>query len=138
MVLSDRLNEHTEQVGDVMVYSDYLDGDEAGAKAALAAAARSIEVFGLAFGAYPYPELDVAQVKLSGGAAGMELTGLILIGAIFMPLDLSDMLAGLEALVSGASDVTTIDFVTAHEAAHQWWYGAAVATPTSNRGSTNR
>ncbi len=124
MVLSDRFKEQTQQVGDVTVNSYYLDGDEAGAKAALAAAARSIEVFGLAFGAYPYPELDVAEVKLSGGAAGMESTGLILIGSDLYASGSSDMLAGLEALVPGASDVTTIDFVTAHEVAHQWWYGA--------------
>ena len=73
MVFVTVFEEQTQQVGDVVVNSYYLDGDEEGAKSALAAAARSIEVFGSAFGAYPYRELNVAEVKLSGGAAGMEL-----------------------------------------------------------------
>jgi aminopeptidase N len=59
-------------------------------------AERAIRTFGRAFGAYPYPEIDVV---LTGFASfgGMEYPTLIL---------------------SNANRVTI-----AHELAHQWWYG---------------
>jgi hypothetical protein len=123
MVLGDEFVEASQTVGDVVVNSYYFEDDEKGGKEALASAARSVEIFNKAFGAYPYPELDVAEVKLGGGAAGMESTGLIMIGSDLYAPESSDILAGLEVLVPGASDVTTIAFVTAHEVAHQWWYG---------------
>jgi hypothetical protein len=61
-------------------------------------------------GSYPYPELNVVvPPRAAGGAAGMEYPTLIVTGGAWLPTP------GLPSL-SGA-------FVTAHELAHQWFYG---------------
>jgi hypothetical protein len=123
VVASDRFAHATQQAGAVSVNSYYLPGDEWGGKAVLATAARAIELFSQRFGPYPYPELDVAEVALGGGAAGMESTGLIMIGSAYYDPAQAAPLAGSAALIKGADKLSVLDFVTAHETAHQWWYG---------------
>jgi len=92
--------------------------------------------FGEAFGPYPFPEMDLVEVPLRGGAAGMEASGLIMIGEdVFGMGDLVRMLGG----TSGELDV--LSFVVAHEVAHQWWYGMvgsdARREPWLDEGMTN-
>jgi hypothetical protein len=123
VVASDRFAHATQQAGGVSVNSYYLPGDEWGGKAALAAAVRSIELFSQRFGPYPYPELDVAEVALGGGAAGMESTGLIMIGSDYYDPAQAMPFAGSGGLINGIEKLSVLDFVTAHETAHQWWYG---------------
>jgi hypothetical protein len=123
VVASDRFAHATQQAGAVSVNSYYLPGDEWGGKAALAAAARSIELFSQRFGPYPYPELDVAEVALGGGAAGMESTGLIMIGSDYYDPAQATPFASSGGLINGIEKLSVLDFVTAHETAHQWWYG---------------
>ena len=77
----------------------------------------ALERFGEAFGPYPFSELDLVEVPLRGGAAGVEASGLIMIGEdVFGMGDLGGMLGG-------SSDLDVPGFVIAHEVAHQWWYG---------------
>ncbi len=121
VVASDRFKVASQKAGAAMVNAYYLPGDEQGGRATLATAARALDIFGRQFSPYPYAELDVAEVKLGGGAAGMESTGLIMIGSDFYA-DTSP-LAGLGDMVKGADGLSFLGFTTAHETAHQWWYG---------------
>ncbi len=134
LVASDQFTRTTQDVGDVRVSSYHFPEDAAGGDAALDAAVRSIQVFNERFGAYPYTELDVAEVTLGGGAAGMEATGLIMIAT-----DLYDNPPQPDG--NSAPPLNTLDFVVAHEAAHQWWYGVvgsdAYRQPWLDEGLTN-
>lgn len=87
----------------VTVRSYYLPGDEAAGQVALNAAAASLRIYGDAFGAFPFPEMTVAEAPLS--YYGMEYPGLNLIG-----MDLYQSLRN------------EMEIRVAHEIAHQWWY----------------
>ena len=119
IVASDRFEVATKPGGDATVSSYYLPGAESAGKSALDTAARAIEIFGARFGAYPYPELDVVEVRL-GGVAGMESTELVMIGS---GLYAEDPLAGMGEIAPGAAGLSVLGFTTAHEVAHQWWHG---------------
>jgi hypothetical protein len=123
VVSSNLFQSASQQVGNVMVNSYYLPKDEQSGKAALQTAASSIDLFSRQFGAYAYPEMDVMEAPLGGGAAGMESTGLIMLGEEYYDPEQSNQLRGLETLVPGADKISVLGFVTAHETAHQWWYG---------------
>ncbi|MBN2083697.1 MAG: hypothetical protein JW748_00635 [Anaerolineales bacterium] len=70
-------------------------------------AARSVEIFSERFGAYPHSRFTVLESELPDG---MEYDGLV-----FLNPDLFPDYTG-----NGADYLTAI---TAHETAHQWWYG---------------
>ncbi len=141
MVASNRFKVASKRVGPTTVNTYYLPGSDAGGTAALAAAAEALELFSRTFGPYPYPELDVTQVPLRGNAAGMESTGLIMIGSSYYDPSQANLLDGLDALVKGANDIHMLDFIVAHETAHQWWYGVvgsdAYAQPWLDEGLAN-
>ncbi|HZG69810.1 MAG TPA: M1 family metallopeptidase [Herpetosiphonaceae bacterium] len=89
----------------VNVYHKPGDGLDAAARLIALHAAASLAVFGDRFGAYPYGELDFHLINARRGFdIGAEFPGLIVI------------------LVNGKHTAET-RFVTAHEVAHQWWYG---------------
>jgi hypothetical protein len=74
---------------------------------ALQAAVDSITLFDEHYGPYPYIELDVVAVPL-WLAAGVEYPGLILLRqALYQP---------------GPDSSPSLEYVVAHEVAHQWWY----------------
>lgn len=81
----------------------YSEGE--GGQIALDSACAAVEIFSRMFGEYPYPELNVIESDLYYG--GMEYPNAVLV---------TDRLyqAGME---------DTLEYVTAHEVAHQWWYG---------------
>lgn len=95
----------------------FSQADEEAFGQGLEAAANALRRFGEAFGGYPFPELDVVEVPLSGGAAGVEASGLVLIGE-----DVYAM-GDLGSLLGGGAELDLPGFVVAHEVAHQWWYG---------------
>jgi hypothetical protein len=123
IVASDQFQSASQQVGNVTVNSYYLPKDEQGGKTALQSAAASIDLYTRQFGAYMYPEMDVMEAPLGGGAAGMEATGLIMLGEDYYDPEQANQLRGLETLVPGADKISVLGFVAAHETAHQWWYG---------------
>jgi hypothetical protein len=94
-----------QQVGEVTVRSFALPNDAAGSQAALAVAARSMDILQQRFGDYVFNRFDVVETPLMY-AAGVEYPGLVLIDA--------DMYAEPEDPVF----IMTI----AHEVSHQWWY----------------
>ena len=90
--------------GDVLVSSYYLPGNQQAAQHVLDYASAALLFYESRFGVYPYKELKVFP---SGTTAG----------GIEYP-----MLAGvLDTLYSG--DPGYLEWIVAHEVAHQWWYG---------------
>ena len=81
-----------------------------GAEAALDFAAQALDVYASLFGKYPYEEFIVCAGEFNAG--GMEYPGLAL----------------LDATLYETED-GMLEFVTAHEAAHQWWYAAVGSDP---------
>lgn len=98
--------EHAAHAGiAVNVYHKPGDGLDATARQVALHAAASIAVYNNRFGLYPYAELDFHLINARRGFdIGAEFPGMIVI------------------LVNGAYTSDT-RFVTAHEVAHQWWYG---------------
>jgi hypothetical protein len=123
VVASDRFERAEQQVGETMVRSYYRAEDEAGGKTALETAARALELFGQQFGPYPFTELDVVEVELGGGAAGMESTGMVMIGQDYYDPEQGNPFGEAGAFLAGAEGGNVLAFTTAHEVAHQWWYG---------------
>lgn len=121
IVASDRFQRATRPIGAVNVSSYYLPANQQGGQAALDAAAKALDLFSRRFGPYPYSEFDVAQVALGGGAAGMESTGLVMIGSELYDQPTSQ-LGAVGSLVPGIEGMNVLAFTTAHETAHQWWY----------------
>ncbi|HEY8427432.1 MAG TPA: M1 family aminopeptidase [Sandaracinaceae bacterium] len=129
IVASRRFVTRERRVGDVVVRSWFLDGHDASGARVLDAAARSFALFTRRFGPYPYTELDVVEAPLVGGAGGMELSGLVTVATMFYrPMRAGD-LGGLFAVLGAragdleAHRLSSLEVVTAHEVAHQWWHG---------------
>jgi hypothetical protein len=94
-----------EQDG-VRVNSYYLTGHEQGGETVLEVALGSVQVYNQRFGGYPYAELDVVEAPMRN-ALGVEYPGIVLVSSDHYenPSDFS------------------FAVTTAHEVAHQWWYG---------------
>lgn len=93
-------------VGDTVINFYSLPGNAAGDRAALELSATALEVFNQLFGLYPYAELDVLGIPLPF-TGGVEYPGLVLLS---------------DRLYLNPEDIIS-KVVTAHEVAHQWWYG---------------
>ena len=139
VIASADLRSSRQKVGDVEVRSWYLDTKEHAEKQpgekVLDAAAWALIDYEKRFGAYPYADLDVVEAPLVGGAGGVEFAGLVTIASMFYrPAMPSDGLGGLVSMLmpapaaGGASPMdammgSMLEFVTAHEVAHQFWHG---------------
>lgn len=87
----------------VHLRSFHLPEHAAAGEAILGYAQQALDLCEDLFGPYPYRELDLAEAEIE--AAGIEYPGLILIAQ------------GLYA-----REDPFLEFVVAHEVAHQWWY----------------
>ncbi len=101
-----RYQTETVQWEDVTIVSLYFPEDAAAGKRAAHYAKDALEYFSKRFGRYPYPNFTVAEIRGFGFA--MEYPQMI---------QQSYMLYRLPELF------TILDSVTAHETAHQWFYG---------------
>jgi hypothetical protein len=90
-------------VNDVVVNSYYYERDERSGSRALDVAVNALVEFSELFGPYPYTELDVVETPNRLG--GMEYPGLIVIQDTLYPTG------------------SRVEWLTAHEVAHQWWFG---------------
>ncbi|HOX43910.1 MAG TPA: M1 family metallopeptidase [Myxococcota bacterium] len=128
--VSSRYELEETEVGDVRVRYFHTAETAKGAAKNLQIAVASLKAFEEMFGPYPWPELDVADAPLIGGAGGMEYPGLVTIAMSLTtsagpgggPMDLMGMLMQQTGMV---------EFVIAHEVAHQWWH--ALVGSDSNR-----
>ena len=108
LVASPNFSAHQAEANGVQVRHWGLPDGEDRWEDALQAAVDSIALFDERFGPYPYNELDVVSVPL-WLAAGVEYPGLILLRQALYQ--------------SGSESSPNLEYVVAHEVAHQWWYG---------------
>lgn len=133
LVAGPRLSHLDRRVGGVTVRSWFADGHAESGRQALDAAVHSMRLFQRRFGAYPYTELDVVEAPLEGGAGGVEFSGMVTVATMFYrPVSAATWgsQGGLLAAFLGpqgerleARRGAMLEFVTAHEVAHQWWHG---------------
>jgi hypothetical protein len=130
-LVSRRFSSATRNVGGVEVRSHYLSRDEDAGKKVLDAAAESLAAYEKLYGPYPWVDLDVVEAPLVGGAGGVEFSGLVTVASMLYRPALSEgplgMLTGLLGGPSGKQmgEMTDsmLEFVTAHEVAHQYFPG---------------
>jgi hypothetical protein len=103
MITSDRFKVLEDEVDGVKIFSYYFE-DQYG-EIALDTAKDSIKIFNECFGKYPYEQFSVAAADFFIG--GMEYPNLVFIDEGLYQEEQKDIL----------------EYVVAHEAAHQWWYG---------------
>lgn len=104
---SDKYEVSTAQVGDVTVHSYYFPNNAEAGQVALETATQAMELFTELYGPYPFSDYRVAETEFAGG---MEFSGLTLLGSTFY-----DQYDGTTR--------TPLLPLTAHEVAHQWFYG---------------
>jgi len=99
----------TREVNGITINSWFQPGQDTVGDAVLTYAAQSVTILEPVLGPYPYRELDLVAVELSG-AAGVEFPQLIYIGAGYYTDRLS------------TETPSSLDFTVAHEVIHQWFY----------------
>jgi hypothetical protein len=96
-------------VGGTLVTSYFEPEQAAKGAEVLEYAVKALTLFSDRFGRYPFREMDLAQVELQG-AGGVEFPQLMYMG--------DDLYRA-----TSSRNPRYLEFVTAHEVAHQWWYG---------------
>ena len=100
VILGDNYRRAAQEVDGVVVNSYYYSQHEWGGNQALQVAVDAMTAFTELFGPYPYTELDVVETPNYLG--GMEYSGLVVVE---------------DGLYTGNG----VEWLTAHEVAHQWW-----------------
>ena len=111
LVISDRFEMAQGMQNGVLVTTYAASADQA--REMLRYGQKTLEIYSEAFGDYPYPSYTLAQVCFPHG--GMEYPGMTMLS--------SDLLA---------QGGRKLEYVIAHETAHQWWY-AAVGSDSWNQ-----
>ena len=106
------------EVDGVHLRASSLNG-AAGAQALLSCAKDALSALQRRFGPYPFADLALAEVPLTGGAGGVELPGLALIAQALSP----------DAPPAPGMPAGIFQFTCAHEVAHQWWQGLVGSDP---------
>ena len=106
------LDRITRQVGETEVVSWYNPDDGVGAAAVLAAGVATLEQYEPLLGDYPFAQLDLVEVSVGNGAAGIEFPQLVFIGGDYYD----------EAPVV-APAISYLESLVVHEVIHQWFYG---------------
>ncbi len=101
--MSPAFSSASEEAYGTRVTSYWLPGEDAAGRAALRHAVASLRAFSDFYGPYPARDMRVAPAPL--GFRGMEYPQVMLLG-----VDLYDRMR------------TNLEFLVAHEMAHQWWY----------------
>jgi hypothetical protein len=137
LVFGDAMEASTRDVYGVHVRSYYLAADRAAGVRVLDIASHALEDFERRFGPYPYADYNVSEAAIVGGAGGVEFSGMVTAASMFYRPATTpqssggaasgDMIAGLMAQLGGLGGpgMTSgmLEFVVAHETAHQWWHG---------------
>ncbi|MCH5264687.1 MAG: M1 family metallopeptidase [Lachnospiraceae bacterium] len=113
VVVSDMLECDSFEVNGTKINHYYLNENKNSdnyMKCIREAAKDSFQIYTKYIGKYVYTELDIVQCKFSGG---MEYPGLIMLGTDFHKGDVDKYL-----------DADEYSILTAHEIAHEWFYGA--------------
>jgi len=105
------------------IRSLYLSQNGISGASALNSAVQAFEYYSQIFGSYPYTELDIVEAPLSGGAGGVEFPGLVTISSMLYGNDQQKPDDDPIRQMLSKSPVfdQILEFVVAHEVAHQWW-----------------
>jgi hypothetical protein len=103
--LTTRLQKSSETLDGIVVNSYYEPAHAEMGKQALRFALDALRVFQARFGAYPYAEFDLVEAPIT--ALGIEYPGVIVLA---------------QSMYENTRQLQTLEFVVAHEIAHQWWY----------------
>jgi hypothetical protein len=120
--LSPRYAIKTRYVGGTIIKAYFLQEHEESGAFVAEAAVKAFDYYQKLIGPYPYTELDVVEAPLYGGAGGVEFPGLVTISSmLYRDPNVSggDMLQQL--LTNSPVFDQLLEFVVAHEVAHQWW-----------------
>ncbi len=101
----------TKAIGNTTLRSCSAEGTEARADQTLEIAGRALKFFGEQYGDYPYTELDVVTTPTY--ALGIEYPG---------AFALTDRLYSATPDFGDQPEKDLLEWVTAHEAAHEWFY----------------
>ena len=100
-------------------------------------ATQSLETLADAFGPYPWTEVDLVATPLGGGVGGMEWPGMVWIertafaggvpglgdlGALLGDAVDPELIESMLGQFGGEALTTTLEWVIAHELAHEWWH----------------
>jgi len=107
--------------GDVRVTSYGFGGDRDTQQQVLNAGAASVKIFEELFGQYPYRELDIVRVDLGAGIGGVEFPGMVTIASMLYLDEMKNTVPEAAAVLDSRFMRESVDFVVAHEVAHQWW-----------------
>ena len=124
LIAGTKLTALSKQAGDregVAINSYGFGGDGDTQSRVLEAAAASVDIFEKLFGEYPYRELDVVRVDLGAGIGGVEFPGMVTIASMLYLDEMKDTIPEAAAVLDSRFMRESIDFVVAHEVAHQWW-----------------
>jgi hypothetical protein len=100
LIVGDNYRRAARDVDGIVVNSYYYSQHEWGGNKALEVAVDAMTAFTELFGPYPYTELDIVETPNYLG--GMEYSGLVVVE---------------DGLYTGIG----VEWLTAHEVAHQWW-----------------
>lgn len=104
MIISDKFKIMSEKRNGITIKSYYFSQDNFGMRA-LKYAGDALEFFSEYIGPYPYKQYSVVQADFYVG--GMEYPNLVMI----------------DGDLYNKSNIFSMEYVIAHETAHQWWYG---------------
>jgi len=116
---STRYRIHEKKAGRVKLRAFVLSGREEQAPSMLERSADCMKIYSKFFGPYPYPEFDIVQAPLVGGAGGMEYPGMVTVAAALSDKRATGPMGALMARLMESTG--TVEFVIAHEVAHQWF-----------------
>jgi len=111
LAASPSLQKTSRKDGDVKITSFYPKEFKQSGLLVLETTAGALQVFSDRYGQYPYTEYDLVSTPMQAG--GMEYSG-----AAAMALGLYNT----GSTASGSPNFDFLEFATAHEAAHQWFF----------------
>jgi hypothetical protein len=117
LLASSRYRSVNREVGGTRVRVFHLAEHRKPAGKILTKTANALETYQKLFGPYPFPELDVAQAPLAGGAIGVGYPGLILMATA--PAGEDPQTNRIARVLTGADAPGAI---LAHLVALQWWH----------------
>ncbi|MBA2754270.1 MAG: M1 family metallopeptidase [Chloroflexia bacterium] len=113
MVLDDDYEVATIEVDGTLVQSFYNPEHARGGELVLDYGARSLALYNDLFGPYPYEEMDLVDLTVRNGAAGVEFPQLMFIGGSYYDQERD----------APDDPPTFLETIVVHEVAHQWFFG---------------
>ena len=101
----------SREIEGVTITSHYPAGEQESGEFMLDVGATSLTIFSNLLTPYPYREFDLVAVPIPETLGGLEYPGVVALATRYYTAEI------------GAKDRAFIEFITAHEVAHQWWYG---------------